>query len=45
MRLEGENDNLAEELVGSKITLRTEMDRVSFFELVSSDYCVQLAAV
>ena len=38
MRLEGENDNLAEELVGSKITLRTEMDRVS---LSLSSYCVR----
>ncbi len=29
MRLEGENDNLAQELVASKVTLRQEMDRVS----------------
>jgi len=30
MRLEGENDNLAQELVASKVTLRQEMDRVSY---------------
>ena len=29
MRLESENDNLAQELVLSKVTLRQEMDRVS----------------
>ncbi len=29
MRLEGENDNLAQEFVASKVTLRQEMDRVS----------------
>ena len=29
LRLEQENDNLAQELVASKVTLRTEMDRVS----------------
>ena len=30
MRLERENDNLAQELVASKVTLRAEMDKARF---------------
>lgn len=29
LRLQGENDDLAQELVGSKVKLRVEMDKVS----------------
>ena len=39
MRLESENDNLAQELVLSKVTLRQEMDRVSVF------FCFQLRQI
>lgn len=36
MRLEQENDNLAQELVESKVILRTEMDKVCFVRLLKS---------